>query len=296
MNKSIILLSMFFMYPLMAMDNDLNGKLYRAATHKTPNLDQIRTLIEAKADVNHFVHLQSVLHWTITYGTQKACLMLLEAGANPNNVKQGEAHTFSTPLIGAINHGYIDASRLMIENGADIHLEDSYGFTPLWAACNKNLFPICKLLMSAIYGNIHLFKLLLANGANFHANPEDETVLLTAAKHNQYKMIVAILNHVLFPSKSKAQARAVMYSLARLRATNPIINELSRHAKSLLAPWLLWNSITPANKDACINLMEMRDKYGRCAFGYFSISLLNPKNIDETIHYLIKGQLNGENQ
>jgi ankyrin repeat protein len=309
MNKSTIIFLSFFVYPLLAMDNDLNFKLYSAATNRTPNLDLIQTLIAAKADVNHFVYTKSLLHWIAIYGTEKACIILLEAGANPNtNVSQFGA-VISTPLMAAIERKFIKASCLMIEKGANIYTRNSKGYSVLGRACGMNLPAVCKLLiekqadiniqdknsytplmMSIARWNNSICKLLLKNGADLHARTKHaETPLIIAARMHARDFTLAILNHSLFPSKT--EAKYLMYSLARLRTQNSqIAILLYRQAKSLLAPWLLYGIATP-NKAACINLLQMRALDNARAFEQCPVSLLNPECIDETIQSLIQNQL-----
>ena len=63
-------------------------------------------------------------------GRVDATRILLEAGAD---IEQTDANGI-TPLIIAITNNHPDAARLLIGRGANIHARDWYGRTPLWAA------------------------------------------------------------------------------------------------------------------------------------------------------------------
>lgn len=294
------------------MQDDLNQQLSIAAVQEYPDKEQIYSLIAAKADVNYISGDRSILHWATTLGHQKACMILLKADANPNtNAQKIGSHTPNpTPLMAAIDRKFTEVSCLIIENGANIHVKDSNDRNALWMACDKNLPEVCKLLIekraninnqdkidyltplmiSIMRWNTPLCKLLLKNGANLHAQSKDtETPLIIAAKMNAQDLTLATLNHVFFPSKT--EAKFLMYSLFRLRTQSQIASLLYRHlAKSLLAPWLLFG-IALNNKQACIDLLQMHDTHSNRAFEHYSVSLLYPEYIDETIQSLIQNQL-----
>jgi len=313
---SLLLLAL----PIKAME-DLNEQLLKAVLHENPDPDQIRSLIAAKADVNSSPgsapDRYPVLHWAVIAENQEFCIVLLEAGANPNTVehrKNADApFCYPTPLMKAIA-AYSDFTKvigLMIEKKADVQVKDQRGCDALWWACQKNHSAICELLIKnkadvntqdndfnytalmhcARMNNAHLCTLLLRNGANLRRCSENTswTALHHAAIHKSAATIPAMLNHVLFPSKT--EAKFLMYSLFRLRTTNRIASELYRHqAKSFLAPCLLYG-IATANKTACIELLKMYDYNLKRAAEYFSVSLLNPECIEGTIQSLIQNQL-----
>ena len=66
----------------------------------------------------------------------------------------------ATPLLAACAEGHVDAARLLLDNGADLHRRDSQGHTPL------NL--------AACYGHIEVVQLLLDSGADADLNVADE--------------------------------------------------------------------------------------------------------------------------
>jgi ankyrin repeat protein len=313
MKKSLPIYLLLIALPIKTMDNDLNLQLCRAVSHTNPNREQIYSLIAAKADVNYlFASNRSLLHWAASWSYQKSCMILLELGANPNtNAQLIGVHTVNpTPLMAAIDNKLTEVSCLMIKQGADIHVKDSNDRTALWMACDKNIPQVCKLLIekkadiniqdkidhhtplmiSTLRWSTPLCKLLLRSGADLRIRSKyAETALIIAAKKNAIEPILAMLNHVLFPSKT--EIKTVMYSLFRLRTTNRIASELYRYqAKSLLVPWLLYG-IASKNKQACIDLLEMNNTHSKRAAEYYPVSFLNPDRINLTIRSLIQNQL-----
>ena len=63
------------------------------------------------------------------------------------------------PLVWSALHGQTEATRLLIENGADVNMKDDKGSTPLHSA--------------AVFGRAGVAKLLLENGADFQARNDD---------------------------------------------------------------------------------------------------------------------------
>ena len=63
------------------------------------------------------------------------------------------------PLAWSASHGQTEAARLLIENGADVNIEDDNGSTPLHGA--------------AVFGRAEVAKLLVENGANLQARNDD---------------------------------------------------------------------------------------------------------------------------
>lgn len=311
---SLLLLAL----PIKAME-DLNEQLLKAVLHENPDPDQIRSLIAAKADVNSSPgsapDRYPVLHWAVIAENQEVCIVLLEAGANPNTVEYrknaDEPFCYPTPLMKAISSysDYTKAICLMIEKKADIQVQDQRGCDALWWACQKDRTSICELLLKnkgdantqdrecnytslmlcARNNNADICTRLLRNGAKLHARSNHSgTALHQAALYRSGRAIIAMLSHALFPRKTEAQF--LMYSLARLRKTNQIANFLYKEAKSLLAPWLLYG-IASKNKQATIDLLQIPDLDSRSAFEYYLVSFLYPEYIDETIQSLIQNQL-----
>jgi ankyrin repeat protein len=78
----------------------------------------------------------------------------LDSGVDPDESDDNG----STPLMAASRFGYIGIAELLIEKGADINAQNSWGWTALQQACN---------------GKIDVIKYLLSKGANPNLNDHD---------------------------------------------------------------------------------------------------------------------------
>jgi serine/threonine protein kinase/ankyrin repeat protein len=73
-----------------------------------------------------------------------------------------------TPLIAALAAGSVEAARILIQHGADVHARDSFGRTPMTIAISN-----CP----------QAIKMLLASGADINEQTRFGTPILTAARH-----------------------------------------------------------------------------------------------------------------
>lgn len=307
----ILLLSMSL--SSVAMDNDLNLKLRRATHEPIINETEIRSLVAAKADVNHFEGHRSLLHWLAGYGKRTSCMLLLELGANPDTLDRDYredgigGHTINpTPLMSAIDHKLEAVCIRMIEMKANIHQKDNNDQTALYMACEENLFGVCKLLIEkkadvnvatkielstplhycAKYNNAPLCKLLLKNGADMSKQNRIKLKPLFVATSNQSDAVIMVmLDHILFPSKQGI--KTFLCCLFRLKSNDPNLNELYRQSKILLAPWLL---LAIAQTTQLSDAIKENDR-GIEAWAFRQKGIPYPTNINEIIQYLIKKQL-----
>ena len=85
------------------------------------NLDAMRLLIEAGADVNANASLGKPLHEAAEKGNMDAMRLLIEAGADVNAKDE-----MGTVLHAVAERGSVDAMRLLIEAGADVNARVHY--------------------------------------------------------------------------------------------------------------------------------------------------------------------------
>ena len=75
----------------------------------------------------------------------------IRIGADPNariaETKGSEG--WQTPLLYAVRHGNLEATKALIDQGADVNAKDGYGVTPLHHAAGENLAGIGKMLVEA---------------------------------------------------------------------------------------------------------------------------------------------------
>ncbi|XP_015256681.1 PREDICTED: ankyrin repeat and SOCS box protein 12-like [Cyprinodon variegatus] len=105
---------------------------------------------------------------------------LLKAGADPN----GSQYNNCSPVLTAAREGDVDILRELLRFGAEVDVRPK---VPEWAsnatACRGPLY------ISAVYGHLGCFKLLLLHGANPNYNCTDEKML---ARIKQPKTVVEV--------------------------------------------------------------------------------------------------------
>ena len=117
--------------------------------------------------VGHQGGLTPLLH-AVREGHHEATMVLLNAGANVNQVSDGD-HT-SSLLIAMVN-GHYDLGIKLLERGADPNLASDAGSTPLYAAINQRWTPKARFAQQQAYKqqnatHIETMKLLLDAGAD----------------------------------------------------------------------------------------------------------------------------------
>ena len=124
--------------------------LHRAAMNV--NIDALRALINAKADVNaRDSQRETPLHMAARNGIIFVVRFLLNAGADVNAIDRQH----ETPLHKAAERIERDVVRFLLDAGAKINARDTQGETPLH--------------MAAGYGNIFVVRFLLDGGADRNA-------------------------------------------------------------------------------------------------------------------------------
>lgn len=119
--------------------------------------------------------------FTAVSGKHLDCVVaLLKAGANPN----GSQYNNCSPVLTAAREGDIDVLRELLRFGAEVDVRPK---VPEWAsnatACRGPLY------ISAVYGHLDCFKLLLLHGANPNYNCTDDKML---ARIKQPKTVLEV--------------------------------------------------------------------------------------------------------
>lgn len=122
--------------------------------------------------------------FTAVSGKHLDCVVaLLKAGADPN----GSQYNNCSPVLTAAREGAVDVLRELLRFGAEVDVKPK---VPEWAT-NA---PACRgaLYISAVYGHLDCFKLLLLYGANPNYNCTDEEML---ARIKQPKTVLETCLH-----------------------------------------------------------------------------------------------------
>lgn len=119
--------------------------------------------------------------FTAVSGKHLDCVVaLLNAGADPN----GSQYNNCSPVLIAAREGDVDVLRELLRLGAEVDVRPK---VPEWAAnataCRGPLY------ISAVYGHLDCFKLLLLHGANPDFNCTDEKML---ARIKQPKTVLEV--------------------------------------------------------------------------------------------------------
>ncbi|XP_053129689.1 ankyrin repeat and SOCS box protein 12-like isoform X2 [Hemicordylus capensis] len=129
----------------------------------------LEVLLAHGADVDSLdVKAQTPLFTAVSNGHLDCVRALLEAGANPS----GSIYNNCTPLLTAARDGDVDILQELLHHGAEANVKARM---PEWAAngaaCSGPLY------LSAVYGHLECFQLLLAHGADPNYNCTDEKMI-----------------------------------------------------------------------------------------------------------------------
>ncbi|KAG7464888.1 hypothetical protein MATL_G00170440 [Megalops atlanticus] len=119
--------------------------------------------------------------FTAVSGKHVDCVAaLLKAGADPN----GSMYNNCSPVLTAAREGDVDILRELLQHGAEVNVRPK---VPEWAsnatACHGPLY------LSAVYGHLDCFKLLLLHGSDPNYNCTDEKML---ARLKQAKTVLEV--------------------------------------------------------------------------------------------------------
>ncbi|KAF7652643.1 hypothetical protein LDENG_00093990 [Lucifuga dentata] len=141
----------------------------------------LEMLLEHGAEIDILdVKAQTPL-FTAVSGKHLDCVVaLLKAGADPN----GSQYNNCSPVLTAAREGDVDVLRELLQFGAEVDVKPK---VPDWASNATS----CRgpLYISAVYGHLHCFKLLLLHGANPNFNCTDEKIL---ARIKQPKTVLEV--------------------------------------------------------------------------------------------------------
>ncbi|XP_030620590.1 ankyrin repeat and SOCS box protein 12b [Chanos chanos] len=129
----------------------------------------LEVLLAQGAEVDSLdVKAQTPLFTAVSAKHLECVVALLRAGADPN----GSQYNNCSPVLTAAREGDVDILRELLQHGAEVDVRPK---VPDWAsnatACRGPLY------ISAVYGHLDCFKLLLLHGANPDYNCTEEKML-----------------------------------------------------------------------------------------------------------------------
>ncbi|MEM9884802.1 MAG: ankyrin repeat domain-containing protein [Bacteroidota bacterium] len=166
-------------------------------------------LIEAGADVNlHNEHWgRSALTMAASEGYPNIIELLLDAGADLKMLEDGYL-----PLHSAAEEGQIEALKMLLNKGVEVHLQDHHGRTALMYAAEEGNLEIVKILVEkgidinetdeeertalsygVEEGNRSLVRYLLEKGADMMLKDQDGKRAIDYAIEEEYEEMVNIL-------------------------------------------------------------------------------------------------------
>jgi ankyrin repeat protein len=189
-----------------ALASDLTDAL------KARDVDQVRRLLAAGANVNEKVQRDYPLNVAATFGPAEMVAMLLDAGADIEKPGRDGLH----PLHNAVAMGHREIVAQLVEKGANVNSTDRLGRTPLITfANNGGEIGIAKMLLAAgadpksedvdrmpalnvaaQIGNLELGELLIAGGADInHRDMGGESPLIAAVFHKRHDFVRMLIAH-----------------------------------------------------------------------------------------------------
>ncbi|KAG8123076.1 hypothetical protein E2320_018498 [Naja naja] len=183
----------------------------------------------------------SPLHLSASRGNLECTSILLESGADPNEV----TNDATTPLF--LEQNYSEILKLLLDEGADRESEDDFGITPLFIA--------------AQYGKLECLRILISYGANINCQAKDQaTALFIAAQEGNDKCVELLLakgaNPNLYCNEEEWQlpihAAAQMGHSNILRMLIPVTDRVCGSAEGKVSP--VYSAIY-SGQEICLELL-----------------------------------------
>ena len=110
------------------------------------------------------------LHFAVRQGFSDAAVLLLDSGADVNQVTGDN----TSPLLMALINGHFDLAKRLLDRGADPRRASDNGVTPLYAVLNvqwapKTLYPQPRAYTQQTLSHIDMMRLLLERGVDVNA-------------------------------------------------------------------------------------------------------------------------------
>ncbi|XP_051470769.1 ankyrin repeat and SOCS box protein 3 isoform X2 [Apus apus] len=220
-----------------------NCPLHLSACHGS--LDSVRVLLEAGADPNEVnTEATTTLFLAVQNGHADIVKFLLQHGANVKG-----PHTFSgwNSLHQASFQGCTEIMKILLEKGASKECKDDFGITPLFVA--------------AQYGKLESLRLLISHGADVNSQAKDRaTPLLIAVQEGHTECVELLLANGADPNlycneenwQLPIHAAAEMGRKKLLQLLIPITDRICDKSKDKVSP--VYSAVYGGNKE-CLEML-----------------------------------------
>ncbi|KFV43388.1 Ankyrin repeat and SOCS box protein 3 [Gavia stellata] len=266
-------------YSIDVPDNRGWVPIHEAAAHNSSEC--LRLLVRA-APSDDYINSKTfegmcALHLSARHGSLESVRVLLEAGADPNEVTT-EA---TTALFLAVENGHADIVKILLQHGANVKGPHSWsGWNSLHQAsfqgrteimkilleegaskeC-KDDFGITPLFVAAQYGKLESLRLLVSHGADVNCQAKDRaTPLLIAAQEGHAECVELLLSKGADPNlycnednwQLPIHAAAEMGHKKILELLIPITDRICDKGKGKVSP--VYSAVYGGNKE-CLEML-----------------------------------------
>nr|XP_009667348.1 PREDICTED: ankyrin repeat and SOCS box protein 3 isoform X1 [Struthio camelus australis]XP_009667349.1 PREDICTED: ankyrin repeat and SOCS box protein 3 isoform X1 [Struthio camelus australis]XP_009667350.1 PREDICTED: ankyrin repeat and SOCS box protein 3 isoform X1 [Struthio camelus australis]XP_009667351.1 PREDICTED: ankyrin repeat and SOCS box protein 3 isoform X1 [Struthio camelus australis]XP_009667352.1 PREDICTED: ankyrin repeat and SOCS box protein 3 isoform X1 [Struthio camelus austra len=266
-------------YSIDVPDNRGWMPIHEAAVH---NSSECLRLLICAAPSDNYIKSETfegmcALHLSASHGCLESVSILLEAGADPNEVTT-EA---TTPLFLAVENGHSGIVKLLLQYGANINGHHSWsgwnslhqasfqGYTEiikilLEKGANKECeddFGITPLFVAAQYGKLESLRMLVSYGANINCQAKDKaTPLLIAAQEGHAKCAELLLSKGADPNLycNEEEWQLPIHAAAEMGHKNilelllPLTDRICDRGKGKVSP--VYSAIYGGNKE-CLEML-----------------------------------------
>jgi ankyrin repeat protein len=198
--------------------------------------DSVRVLLEHKADIHARTRAGEAPRRRMPCVGQTGCGSHgkgIIRGGLPEQGYQPPIPGHMTPLMFAAREGHVDAARLLLDAGSDLHASDKNGITPLLMAISNNRIPMARVLVE--------------RGANIHVKDwYGRTPLFAAVEIRNVDLHYVTFEHMLTPGDRAAALDFIRFLLAKGADPNIRVTEVPplRSWMYLLGGSLAWVDFT----------------------------------------------------